>query len=125
MNSSQPAAAASSRAYWMIGLSTTGSISLGSTLVAGSMRVPSPATGNTTFLTGFIQTPQSGGQRRVGDDAPMAIAAILLPSSRRRGKSAECRHLEDNTQGHLKGDQATSRHTETGASGGVARCGTS
>ena len=57
MNSSAPAAAASSSAYWMIGLSTTGSISLGSTLVAGSMRVPSPATGNTTLRTRRILGP--------------------------------------------------------------------
>src|SRR5262249_2422460 len=41
-----PAASASSTAYWMRGLSTTGSISLGLALVAGSKRVPRPATGN-------------------------------------------------------------------------------
>src|SRR4051812_35885377 len=51
MNCSAPAAAASSSAYWMIGRSTTGSISLGNTLVAGSIRVPRPATGNTTLRT--------------------------------------------------------------------------
>src|SRR5215475_12900319 len=42
-----PAASASSTAYWMRGLSTTGSISLGLALVAGRKRVPRPATGNT------------------------------------------------------------------------------
>ena len=57
MNSSAPAAAASSSAYWMIGRSTTGSISLGSTLVAGSIRVPRPATGNTTLRTLRINQP--------------------------------------------------------------------
>src|SRR5207237_5755131 len=35
--------------YWMIGLSTTGSISLGCALVAGRKRVPSPAAGNTAL----------------------------------------------------------------------------
>ena len=44
-----PAAAASSTAYWISGLSTTGSISLGCALVAGRKRVPKPATGNTAL----------------------------------------------------------------------------
>src|SRR5438874_10148933 len=48
-----PAALASSIAYWISGLSTTGSISLGIALVAGKKRVPSPATGNTALRTGF------------------------------------------------------------------------
>src|SRR5882757_243881 len=48
-----PAALASSIAYWINGLSTTGSISLGIALVAGRKRVPSPATGNTALRTGF------------------------------------------------------------------------
>ena len=49
MNTSRvaPAASASSTAYWISGLSTTGSISLGLALVAGRKRVPRPATGNT------------------------------------------------------------------------------
>src|SRR6516162_1349935 len=49
MNTSRcaPATSASSTAYWMSGLSTTGSISLGLALVAGRKRVPRPATGNT------------------------------------------------------------------------------
>src|SRR5579864_2688696 len=42
-----PASSASSTAYWMSGLSTTGSISFGLALVAGRKRVPRPATGNT------------------------------------------------------------------------------
>src|SRR6056297_621636 len=43
-----PAAIASSTAYWIRGLSTTGSISFGLALVAGRKRVPRPATGKTT-----------------------------------------------------------------------------
>src|SRR6478609_2293623 len=46
-----PAAAASSTAYWIKGLSTTGSISFGLALVAGRKRLPSPATGNTALVT--------------------------------------------------------------------------
>src|ERR1700704_3775154 len=45
-----PAARASSTAYWISGLSTTGSISFGLALVAGRKRVPRPATGNTAFV---------------------------------------------------------------------------
>ena len=43
-------ATASSTTYWMAGLSTTGSISLGVALVAGRKRVPSPAAGMTAFV---------------------------------------------------------------------------
>ena len=46
-----PAAYASSTAYWISGLSTTGSISLGWAFVAGRNRVPKPATGKMAFFT--------------------------------------------------------------------------
>src|SRR6185369_11017567 len=46
-----PDATASSTAYWMIGRSTSGIISLGMALVAGRKRVPKPAAGRTAFLT--------------------------------------------------------------------------
>src|SRR5436190_11560741 len=42
---------ASSTPYWIKGLSTKGSISLGWALVAGRNRVPSPAAGKTAFRT--------------------------------------------------------------------------
>src|SRR4051812_39402353 len=48
--SSRPADAASSTTYWIAGLSTTGSISLGAALVAGRNRVPRPAAGMTALL---------------------------------------------------------------------------
>ena len=42
----------SSTTYWTIGLRATGSISFGCDLVAGSSRVPCPATGMTAlFIT--------------------------------------------------------------------------
>src|SRR5437660_12603578 len=47
----RPAATASSMTYWMIGLSTSGSISFGCALVAGRKRVPSPAAGRTALRT--------------------------------------------------------------------------
>src|SRR5450830_25230 len=49
-----PAATASSTAYWINGLSTMGSISLGCALVAGKKRLPRPATGNTAFLIRLV-----------------------------------------------------------------------
>src|SRR5581483_7632496 len=72
-----PAAAASSTAYWMSGLSTTGIISLGLALVTGRKRLPNPATGNTAFLSLAISTPQNFAQLRLVDhrhtEAPGAL----------------------------------------------------
>src|SRR3990167_1929886 len=51
MISARPDATASSTTYWIIGLSTSGSISLGWALVAGRKRVPRPAAGNTALRT--------------------------------------------------------------------------
>src|SRR6266508_2748404 len=65
MISSSPEATASSTTYWMVGLSTSGSISLGWALVAGRKRVPSPAAGNTAFLT-FMRRPSFQGSWRRG-----------------------------------------------------------
>src|SRR3954471_22958926 len=48
---SMPAATASSTAYWITGLSTSGSISFGCALVAGRNRVPQPAAGKTALRT--------------------------------------------------------------------------
>src|SRR6476620_9322882 len=50
MRSVMPAATASSTAYWMSGLSTIGSISLGDALVAGRKRGQRPAPGKTAFV---------------------------------------------------------------------------
>ena len=51
MISDRPEATASSTTYWIVGLSTRGSISLGCALVAGRNRVPSPAAGKTALRT--------------------------------------------------------------------------
>src|SRR2546421_11968429 len=64
---SMPAATASSTPYWMIGLSTIGSISLGCALVAGRNRVPRPAAGNTalrTLASIFYSVVRRGAQRQ-------------------------------------------------------------
>src|ERR1700693_597107 len=63
---SMPAATASSTPYWMIGLSTSGSISLGCALVAGRKRVPRAAAGKTALRTidiPAIVTEQSAAAR--------------------------------------------------------------
>lgn len=46
-----PLATASSTTYWITGLSTTGSISLGTALEMGRKRVPNPAAGITALRT--------------------------------------------------------------------------
>src|SRR5262249_58088101 len=51
MISESPEATASSTTYWMIGLSTSGSISFGCAFVAGRKRVPSPAAGKIALRT--------------------------------------------------------------------------
>src|SRR5205823_11831072 len=52
--SCRSAATASSTTYWMAGLSTIGSISLGWALVAGRNRVPRPAAGITALRTALL-----------------------------------------------------------------------
>src|SRR5919201_729689 len=72
-----PAAAASSTAYWMSGLSTTGIISFGLALVTGRMRLPKPATGNTAFLSFGITAPQHFAQLLLIDDRHAEAARLL------------------------------------------------
>src|SRR5437868_13362290 len=68
-----PAAAASSTAYWISGLSTIGSISLGLALVTGRKRLPRPATGNTALVTlakAIVASPFFGPRVSLSDAAP-------------------------------------------------------
>src|SRR5687767_7504458 len=64
-----PAATASSITYWIVGLSTIGSISLGDAFVAGRNRVPNPAAGMTAFVNAMgawrsLRTGRIGGKGR-------------------------------------------------------------
>src|SRR5450759_1867809 len=68
--SRNPARVASSTTYWMAGLSTTGSISLGVALVAGRNRVPSPAAG----ITALVTVP------RVGADEAGCWVEVMAPT---------------------------------------------
>src|SRR5205809_4587467 len=86
MIDSIPEATASSTTYWMVGLSTRGSISLGWALVTGRKRVPRPAAGMMARRMVRLVIPENvpGGQlgrRRRGRDAaasgPPALAVSL------------------------------------------------
>src|SRR5215475_7353333 len=91
-----PAARASSTAYWISGLSTTGSISLGLALVAGRKRVPRPATGNTAVRIGDfagvlmreLRSPVRAGRAAQGHDArPRSVkAGVARFTVRRRAR---------------------------------------
>src|SRR5215470_13536276 len=93
----QPAARASSTPYWMMGLSTTGSISFGCALVAGRNRVPSPAAGNTALRTLIVMGALLGCSWLVGlESAGGRIIVTVcwgsaIGSQSSRGKLLGCR----------------------------------
>src|SRR5256885_14064258 len=66
-----PLAIASSPPYWIVGLSTSGSISFGCVLVAGKTRVPSPAAGKIALRTWRVVTRGGLGERFGGSGAQM------------------------------------------------------
>src|ERR1700681_4712028 len=66
-----PLAIASSTPYWIVGLSTSGSISLGCALVTGRNRVPSPAAGKIALRTGGMVTVRDSAERFGGSAAQM------------------------------------------------------
>src|SRR5436190_15642841 len=95
-----PAALASSIAYWISGLSTTGSISLGIALVAGRKRVPSPATGNTALRTGFCielldHNRWSQAARLLRQPCTNKDGPVLLPSIEQGSTACQLRSLRD------------------------------
>src|SRR5436309_10334107 len=63
MTCSIPALTASSTAYWMTGLSTSGSISFGCGFVAGRKRVHHPAAGRTALRTRITMPDQAPRER--------------------------------------------------------------
>ncbi|CFW49931.1 Uncharacterised protein [Bordetella pertussis] len=79
MRSVIPAATASSTAYWIRGLSTTGSISFGMALVAGRKRVPIPATGKTALRTTCMKTPGGSAGKFVEAANFLPPLAIIVP----------------------------------------------
>src|SRR5207302_8785559 len=100
MTSSIPEATASSTPYWMVGLSTSGSISFGCALVTGRKRVPNPAAGKTALRTGGTPTSQnvSGGRVREGAGRPAGEAGTRrrrLAPHEPRGRPRHLRHARD------------------------------
>ena len=67
-----PEATASSTTYWMTGVSTIGSISLGCDFVAGRKRVPKPAAGMTALVIFMVVSP---------DGTPQATGGSSLSAS--------------------------------------------
>src|SRR6185436_5330526 len=93
---STPEATASSTPYWMMGLSTSGSISFGCALVAGRNRVPRPAAGKTALRTFLIPSAcyhsglrrPSAGRRAILAGPPEARRAGLENRRREQGTRA-------------------------------------
>src|SRR5688572_24082926 len=75
---SMPLATASSTAYWISGLSTSGSISLGLDFVAGRNRVPRPAAGKTAlrilFAIALLLNSRYGQKRECNRACGSAVA---------------------------------------------------
>src|SRR5207247_1014345 len=84
----RPAATASSITYWMIGLSTRGSISFGCALVAGRKRVPRPAAGKTAlrsfmWSSGIIARRPAAGESGVILPAPVLDLRYVVENRER------------------------------------------
>src|SRR4029079_1549089 len=81
-----PARVASATTYWIAGLSTTGSISLGIALVAGRNLVPIPAAG----MTALVTVPRVGTDRAGWSVEVMAqtlVGHVLLADGQAAPKS--------------------------------------
>src|SRR5580704_19701992 len=91
---SMPESMHSSTAYWIRGLSTTGSISFGIAFVAGRNRVPSPATGRTALRTrfgfgfDFIVSLSLFVAANVGRACPLVDSFLFHLTQGRRGAKA-------------------------------------
>src|SRR6185437_5388110 len=76
-----PAARASSTAYWMSGLSTTGSISFGLALVAGRKRVPRPSTGKTAVRITDFGVILIASLPRITPGTPPSVSCKWVPQA--------------------------------------------
>src|SRR5258708_28334134 len=90
-----PALTASSTTYWIAGLSTRGSISLGWAFVAGRKRVPKPAAGITALRTvevGSVTDEAAYGLMR-GSPAPADVDAFGTLGPTEKGVARTTRSL--------------------------------
>src|SRR3954451_10425878 len=125
--SSRPARAASSTTYWMAGLSTTGSISLGVAFVNGRDRGPRPAAGITAFVRAMRATLVRGRLRgRGGRQSPGVATRVLRLVQRLVRPTQQCRRAgtvrreHRGTDRHRHLDLALARITERPAPHRVA-----
>src|SRR5436853_5860561 len=88
--SRNPARTASSTTYWIAGLSTRGSISLGDVLVAGRNRVPRPAAGITALRTVLAIGPVLVQRGLLTPQEPGEVGAVAADDER-----ADDRHDRD------------------------------
>src|SRR5579864_5418440 len=107
---SMPLAIASSTPYWMVGLSTSGSISFGCALVTGRNRVPRPAAGKIALRTEGIVTTDNLSVGHEGWDSARDRGTAR---ARRRGRPADppCRgrrHVLDPRDDRPHGDHQPS-----------------
>src|SRR5215468_7419233 len=107
-SSSSPDATASSTTYWMVGLSTSGSISFGCALVAGMKRVPRPAAGKTPLRTVLAMMGSecgwSGFRLSADLDAELLHAvpqAPLRDAEDLRGAGLDAAALAEGVEDHL------------------------
>src|SRR3954463_12134527 len=125
--SSRPADAASSTTYWIAGLSTTGSISLGVAFVAGRNLVPRPAAGMTALLTRWLM---AATLTRLRDDRvrchppPITAAGFggverIVSRAHDRGRRVTVRR-EDRDSGRQRDPQLQSRDGDRSTADRVA-----
>src|ERR1700716_3587298 len=101
-----PLAMASSTPYWIVGLSTRGSISFGCALVTGRKRVPSPAAGKIALRTWGIVIDDNLS-RGCGGKYSTWPGRTSGARDRRRSDHPPCRrrgHLRDSGHDRLDGN---------------------
>src|SRR5687768_9271909 len=115
-----PDATASSTTYWIVGLSTIGSISFGCALVAGRKRVPSPAAGKTPLRTCRMVT-SGRGIRRAGGGPQLGGTRTLATTPRQRAIRHEVRHDGGRGSDDRRADEQHQRESAHSALSGKDR----
>src|SRR5260221_6571145 len=92
-----PLAIASSTPYWIVGLSTRGSISFGCALVTGRNRVPRPAAGKIALRTVMADNLRRGDHRwrPAGPRGPNRAGGRRAPHHHARGRQGSVRDARD------------------------------
>src|SRR5690242_19153092 len=92
-----PLAIASSTPYWIVGLSTRGSISFGCALVTGRKRVPRPAAGKIALRTVMIDnlSREDHGRGDAGAPGPHRARGRRATHHHARGRKGRVRDARD------------------------------